>query len=301
MQNLSRLDQKTIFSEFSQRDDFKKRKKIDKKQSEIILNNNKSIRIITIDKIDSTNNEAKRFIKKNCRNNHKNFKNNRDGKLFVFAADIQTKGRGRRGSGWLSANKQSLSVSFLTSVNDKIDDLPPITGAAALAVKNTFKSFNLDTMIKWPNDIIVNNKKIAGILSELLLPQKNKAYLIIGCGINLNNRKFIENINKKATSYYKETGTEINKNIFLVELINNIGYYISNYFSGEKNKIIKKWKNDLNIISKNAVLIHKGINYDVFIKDILDNGEILAELEDGSIKKFQSYNTSFKYTNFDNN
>jgi BirA family biotin operon repressor/biotin-[acetyl-CoA-carboxylase] ligase len=301
MQNSSRLDQKIITSEFSRRDNFKKKKKIDEKQSEIILDNSKSIRIITIDKIDSTNNEAKRYVKNICKNNHRNLQNKKDDKLFVFAADIQTKGRGRRGNDWFSANKQSLSVSFLTSVNDNIEDLPPITAAAALAVKNTFENFNLDTVIKWPNDIIVKSKKIAGILSELLLPQKNKAYLVIGCGLNLNNKRFIENINEKATSYYKEKGVEINKNIFLVELINNINYYINKYFSGEKKKIVEKWKNDMNIISKNAVLAHNGINYDVFIKDILDNGEIVAELEDGSIKKFQSYNTSFKYTNFDNN
>ncbi len=300
MQNLSTLNQNTIFFELSNRDYFKKSSRIDKKQIDIILNKGKFIKIFTLNKIDSTNNEAKRYIENIDKNNKTEMVNHLDDSLFVFAADIQTEGRGRRGNKWLSSNKQSLSVSFLTAVNDDMENLPPITAAAALALKNTFENFNLNTIIKWPNDILVNNKKIAGILSELVLSQKENAYLIIGCGMNLNNEKFAKKIDKKATSYYKETGVELDKNIFLVELIKNINYYIDQYFSGKRKKIIKKWKRNLNIISKHAVLIHKGTNYDVFIKDVSDNGEIIAELKDGSVKKFQSYNTSFKYTSYNN-
>jgi BirA family biotin operon repressor/biotin-[acetyl-CoA-carboxylase] ligase len=300
MQNLSTLNQNTIFFEFSNRDDFEKSSHINKKQIDIILNKGKFIKIFTLNQIDSTNNEAKRYIKNIDKNNNTEMVNHLDDSLFVFAADIQTEGRGRRGNKWLSSNKQSLSVSFLTAVNDDMENLPPITAAAALALKNTFENFNLNTIIKWPNDILVNNKKIAGILSELVLSQKENPYLIIGCGMNLNNKNFVKKIDKKATSYYKETGVELDKNIFLVELIKNINYYIDEYFSGKRKKIIKKWKRNLNIISKHAVLIHKGTYYDVLIKDVLDNGEILAELKDGSLKKFQSYNTSFKYTSYNN-
>jgi BirA family biotin operon repressor/biotin-[acetyl-CoA-carboxylase] ligase len=301
MQNLSTLNQNTISFEFSQKDDFKKSKYIDKKQIDIILNTGELIKIITSKQIDSTNNAAKRYIKNIDKNNNRGLVNNIDDRLIVFAADIQTEGRGRRGNKWLSSNKQSLSVSFLTAVNDDIENLPPITAAAALALKNTFENFNFNTIIKWPNDILVNNKKIAGILSELVLSQKEKPYLIIGCGINLNNKNLAKTIDKKATSYYKETGNKLDKNIFLVELIKNINYYIDEYFSGKSKMIIDKWKKSLNIISKKVVLIHQDVHFEVLIKDILDNGEILAELKDGSLKKFQSYNTSLKYTSYDNN
>jgi BirA family biotin operon repressor/biotin-[acetyl-CoA-carboxylase] ligase len=301
MQNLSTLNQNTISFEFSQKDDFKKSKYIDKKQIDIILNTGELIKIITSKQIDSTNNAAKRYIKNIDKNNNRGLVNNIDDRLIVFAADIQTEGRGRRGNKWLSSNKQSLSVSFLTAVNDDIENLPPITAAAALALKNTFENFNFNTIIKWPNDILVNNKKIAGILSELVLSQKEKPYLIIGCGINLNNKNLAKTIDKKATSYYKETGNKLDKNIFLVELIKNINYYIDEYFSGKSKMIIDKWKKSLNIISKKVVLIHQDVHFEVLIKDILDNGEILAELKDGSLKKFRSYNTSLKYTSYDNN
>lgn len=300
MQNLSKLNQNMIYNEICRRDELEKFNKIDEKEFEIITNEERQIKILTLDSVDSTNNTAKKYIEK-INEENKDSKNIRDNKLYVFAANIQTKGRGRRGNNWLSANEESLSVSFLTKVNDNIKNLPPITAAAALAVSNTLNEFNLRTNIKWPNDVLVKDKKIAGILSELILADKNNAYVVIGCGINLNNKSFAEEISQKATSYFKETGSELDKNIFLVEFIENMDYYINRYFSNKREEIIKIWKENLNIISKKAKLIHQGKIYKVFIKDVLNSGEIIAELEDGSLKKFQSSNTSFKYNSNENN
>lgn len=240
--------------------------------------------------VDSTNNQAKKFINE-LKEEHKF----NDKKIFVFAADKQYAGRGRRGHNWFSNQPASLAVSFLFKTKDNLEQIPQITAAAGLAVKQTFKKFCLEGKLKWPNDILIKGKKISGILSELIFSESKESYLIIGCGINLNNNSFSPEIEKIATSYYLETRKKINKNLFLAELTKNMDYYIRAYFNGKRKMIIDKWKSELDLIGKKIDLIHKGKEYTVTIKDIFDSGELRVVFGNGQESKLQSLNTSLNY------
>ena len=246
--------------------------------------------------VNSTNNKAKKFAKNNCFKN----KSSKDKDIIVFAADKQSAGRGRRGHSWLSNDPAGLFVSFLFKAQENLDKMPQITAAAALAVKDNFEYFDLETRIKWPNDILVDQKKICGILSELVFDkEKSEAYIIIGCGINLNNDLFNSSITEIATSYYLEKNRKINKNIFLAQLSKNINKYIKAYFSDDREKIIKCWKEILNLKGKKIDLKYKNKNYTVLIKKILDSGELFVEFENGEKKALQSINTSLNYSSID--
>jgi BirA family biotin operon repressor/biotin-[acetyl-CoA-carboxylase] ligase len=239
--------------------------------------------------IDSTNNQAKEFVQQN------RHQKNASKDLIIFAADSQLAGRGRRGHSWSSSDPASIAVSFLFQAKNNIDQIPQITAAAALAVKETFEFFELKTNLKWPNDILVNNKKICGILSELVFDAKKEAFVIIGCGINLNNTAFSSEIKKIATSYYLEKAKKINKNIFLAKLIEKINYYVQNYLTGRRKMIISDWKKELNLVGKKIDFEFKNKKNSGVIKDILDSGEILVAFENGQLKKLQSVNTSLDY------
>lgn len=233
--------------------------------------------------LDSTNNEAKKYIQKN------------NVKKVIFAADIQNSGRGRRGHSWFSDDPASVSVSFLYKAGGNLNQIPQITAAAALAVNKTLKKFRLAGDLKWPNDILIKNKKICGILSELIFNKNQEAFVVIGCGINLNNKSFSQQINELATSYYLEKNKKINKNLFLAELIAEMDYYIESYLSESREKIINEWKKELNLIGKKVDLTFKGQKYKVQIKDVLDSGELLAIFDNGREKKLQSLYTSLDY------
>ncbi len=272
------------------------------------------LRIFIYDEVGSTNDRAKQFVQesgekeKRLKSLKKDFNlENTDLKisreqalqnsaLYVFAADRQISGRGRRGKSWLSDDQKSLSVSFLFPAEAEIEKIPQITAAAALAVRDSLLNFNLDTVIKWPNDILAGGKKLAGILSELTFTKEKQAYVVIGCGINLNNLDFADQIKDIATSYYLETGKKIDKNFFLAELIKNIHYYKTIYLNKGREEVIAEWKKELNLEGKKLEVVHEGENKKIFVKDILDNGEILAEFEDGTVKKLASFNTSIKYS-----
>jgi BirA family biotin operon repressor/biotin-[acetyl-CoA-carboxylase] ligase len=162
-------------------------------------------------------------------------------------------------------------------------------------VNDNFKDFALKTKIKWPNDILIGNKKIAGILTELVFDETQSAFVIIGCGINLNNSAFNNKISDFATSYYLEKGEKINKNIFLAGLINKMQYYIEGYLYGNRNDIIKSWKKELGLTGKKIDFTYKNNNYTGVIKEILNNGDLLIELKNGKTKQLDSLNTSLNY------
>ncbi|MFN2341197.1 MAG: biotin--[acetyl-CoA-carboxylase] ligase [Halanaerobium sp.] len=251
----------------------------------------KKVFLVISDSVDSTNNQAKKFV----RNEESESQNISNAKIIVFTADHQFAGRGRRGHSWLSNDPASIAVSFLLQTKNNIEQIPQITAAAALAVKDCFEFFALKTEIKWPNDILVSNKKICGILSELIFDAEKNAYVIIGCGINLNNTEFSSEIEEIATSYYKEKNKKVDKNIFLAKLIEQMNFYLENYLSGSREMIIKSWKKELNLIGKRIDFNFKDKDYSGIVKDILDSGELLMLFDNGQQKKLQSLNTSLNY------
>lgn len=250
------------------------------------------------DKTDSTNNRAKDFIEKNIKRNKEDTEN-----FFVFAADQQLSGRGRRGHNWDSGDSASIYVSFLFKAEGLLEKTPCLTAAAALAVNKTLADFNLENIIKWPNDIMAAEKKICGILSELVVLKKRTGikqkkvlpFVIIGCGLNLNNASFAAELKEKATSYYLEKGVKIDKNLFLASLIENMYFYIKKYLNGAQKAVMAEWKAKLNLIGKKVDLVFKNKSYTAIIKDILASGEILVSLADGREKIMQSLNTSLVY------
>jgi BirA family biotin operon repressor/biotin-[acetyl-CoA-carboxylase] ligase len=251
----------------------------------------KKVFLKIFENIDSTNNQAKKFVQKK----EAEKKNNFSEQLIVFAADQQLAGRGRRGHSWLSDDPASIAVSFLMQTKKNIEQIPQITAAAALAVKETFDFFKLKTKIKWPNDILVKNKKICGILSELIFDIEKNAYVIIGCGINLNNTAFSSEIDKIASSYYLEKNKKIDKNIFLAKLIEKMNFYLINYLSGSREMIIATWKKELNLVGKKIDFNYKNKIFTGIIEDVLESGELLMLFDNGQQKKLQSLNTSLNY------
>jgi BirA family biotin operon repressor/biotin-[acetyl-CoA-carboxylase] ligase len=148
---------------------------------------NTDMNITWLDIVDSTNNEAKRQIQSL---NH----------MSVISSFHQTAGRGQRGNSWRSEKGMNLTFSIVIKYGaDGYGDLNPsnqflISKVTSLAVTEFLKRFGIDAQIKWPNDIYVKNKKIAGILIEHALQGNTMAYSIIGIGLNVNQLNFDSNL-----------------------------------------------------------------------------------------------------------
>ena len=137
----------------------------------------KEIDIIILDEIDSTNNEAQRIL------DHKS-----NLPLWIIANE-QTSGRGRKNRYWVS-QKGNFMGTFILEHEIEKQYVPHLSFVTSLALKKTIEDFNsgmIDIFLKWPNDIIINDSKCAGILIESLRSNNNKEYLAIGIGVNLIN------------------------------------------------------------------------------------------------------------------
>lgn len=152
---------------------------------------------IYLDEIDSTNNELKKMAALGAEEG------------TVLIADRQTAGRGRLGRSFESRSGMGAWVSLLLRP-DKAEALESLTCAAAVAVRRTVMALTkLDCKIKWTNDLVLNGRKICGILTEYTV-SGGSGYAVIGAGLNINQdiEDFAPELREKAGSLYLETGVK---------------------------------------------------------------------------------------------
>lgn len=154
------------------------------------------------DVIDSTNAEALRLLQADkCA-------------PFLILAERQTAGRGRRGRHWVSPIAQNLYLSLVIEVGGGARQLDGLSLVVGLSVQSALRDVGLiEAGLKWPNDVLVGRRKIAGILLELVGDPADRCHVVIGIGINVNMRKVSEDIGQPWTSVRLELGHAISRNL----------------------------------------------------------------------------------------
>lgn len=203
----------------------------------------------------------------------------------VVRADMQTAGRGRRGRNWLSAKGDSLLFSLLLKPDISPDKASQITLLMALAVTKVLRDqYKIEACIKWPNDIVINSKKVCGILTELYPGSDGRFFVIVGCGINVGQKEIPNELQDMATSLFLES-----KIVFAVEeLLQGVLEEFEQYYDVFlQSETLESFTDEYNawLISRNKevrVLDPKG-DYSGISKGINNKGELLVQLTDGSI------------------
>ena len=213
--------------------------------------------ILYLNETSSTNDEVWNHIKKN---NH-----------IVVVAENQKKGRGRRNNSWLSLSEKSLTFSLGIQLNKSNSNLIPLI--SSIAIYNAiYEICKINIGIKWPNDILCNEKKIAGILIESKL-KKMKMTFNIGIGINVNWNK--SDIVSSNIPNITSISLEANKNIIRGIILSNFMLQIENLLLISNEEIIQQWIARCMHINKkvtfhyNDEIIHglfKGIDTNGFAK-----------------------------------
>ena len=215
---------------------------------------------IYFEELDSTNSYSKKNI---------DSLNNYD----VIIANNQTSGRGRLSRKWHADNK-SLTFSIVIKDTRIINDFASLSLLSAVAIYNTLIKYVPNVSLKWPNDVIVNNKKISGILMEAVSFNELSS-LILGIGINVNNDFFPKGLD--ATSLYIELGHSINKDLILNDFLLNFDYLINENIKG--NKIyLKTFRNNNYLLNKKVEANINNKMQTVIVKDILDDNRIVVSI-----------------------
>ena len=138
-------------------------------------------------------------------------------------ADIQTNGKGTRGRVWHTNESENIAFSVFVQMDCNIKKLDGITTEIAEIIIDILDNdYGIKLEIKAPNDIVYNNKKIGGILTETKTISETVKYLVIGIGINTNAKSFPKEIENTATSIKNEFGVSVKAPEFIAEFCNRV-------------------------------------------------------------------------------
>lgn len=209
------------------------------------------------------------------------------GEGLLIVADMQSAGKGRRGRVWQSPKGTNLYFSMLLRPKFTPDKASMITLVAAYSVATVIREVTgLSASIKWPNDIVVNKKKVCGILTEMSIERDYIHHVVVGIGVNVNSDFFPDEISDMATSLKKESGVVISRAELLCRILSQ---FEKDYETFCKAENLQPFKDDYNklLVNKGAlvkVLDPKG-EFSGIAGGIDDEGMLIVFKENGQIEK----------------
>jgi len=242
--------------------------------------------VIYLDSTDSTNTYAKKAAEEPFKEG------------TVIIADEQTAGRGRLGRHWVATKGKGIWMSIILKPDILPSDAPKLTIAAALAVVKALSSCcQLDTRVKWPNDIVSGGKKLCGILTEMSAEADEIKYVIVGIGINANMEvcDFGPEVSNTATSISIESGKTFSRKAVAASVLyefeelykafveeGSIRHFLDEY--KRKSAVLGK---EIRVISKKEEIIGRAV-------DISREGQLVVKLADGSVREIMSGEVSVR-------
>ncbi len=243
-------------------------------------------KVVFLPKTDSTNLRAKRYSEDG----------GEDG-LLVIAGE-QTKGRGRRGRDWSSPAGDDIFMSLLLKPSLEPKSASMITLLTALSVSAAIeKVTNVKTKIKWPNDVVVNKKKVCGILTEMSSELDFIHYIVVGIGINVNAKEFPPEIEKMATSLYLEQKEKarVNRSELICTLMEIFeGYYEQFLETGDLSFVMEEYNKKLAGFGKKVKIMGEEKTEAGISRGITKTGELVVEFPDGSTREVLSGEVSVR-------
>jgi BirA family biotin operon repressor/biotin-[acetyl-CoA-carboxylase] ligase len=226
--------------------------------------------------LPSTNEMAKELAKKGAKEG------------TVLVAKIQTHGRGRLDREWISPNG-GLWLSIILRPKASAKEASKLTLMMSVTVAEAInKQFDLNSEIKWPNDVLVNGKKVCGILTETSSRRDLLNFAVIGVGINANFRlrDLPPNLRDSATTIKDEVKREIDSESFLRCLLEETEHYYNAFTTGDFNTILTEWKKLSKFLGSSVEVTDFGESIEGLAMGIDENGALIIKLRDNTTRKF---------------
>jgi BirA family biotin operon repressor/biotin-[acetyl-CoA-carboxylase] ligase len=236
--------------------------------------------IISYKKVDSTNDIAYNLAEKGVKAG------------TAIIAEEQSRGKGRHGRHWISPSKGGIYLSCILRPKIPPSEIPRITLFAAVAVAKAIRDVtSLDVSIKWPNDLVLDGKKVCGILTEMKAEQDSVDFIILGIGINVNTP--LKQLPKGSASLKDELHRHnIKRSISRVELAKQVLERLEEFYSIlERNgfePIIDAWKGLSNMLGSRIKVILPGRTFEGLAHDINPDGALVVRLDSGILEKVSS-------------
>jgi len=234
--------------------------------------------------VDSTNNFAKKLAKQGAE----------EGAIVI--AETQTSGRGRLGRRWKSP-KGGIWLSIILKPKLELKEIIKVNLLAAVAVSKTIgEELKLTAEVKWPNDVLINRKKVCGILAETVSEKDKAKYVIVGIGVNANFdlSALPEELRTTASSLKEILGMEIDRERFICSLLKNFEFYYEAIKEENFKLILNYWRSLSCLLGCRVRIYENGEKYEALATDIDENGYLIVKLDDGTVKKIFSADVTLK-------
>ncbi len=210
----------------------------------------------------------------------------------VVLAEYQTAGRGRKNRQWFTSKGKNLLLSILLRPELNIEYSQKITLATAIILANTIDQYlkqeglpAIDIQFKWPNDLLVHNKKLSGILAESILQDKKIVALVLGLGINLNEMpdQREPEIKDKAVSLKELTGHDVDREKFLCLFLENFEKDYERFERNLYHQVIEEWKQRCSQFGQQVIIDTPFGKQKAIIRDIDESGFLIYEDASGQL------------------
>lgn len=236
--------------------------------------------VISYKKVDSTNDVAYELAEKGISEG------------VVVIAEEQAAGKGRHGRRWVSPPRAGIYMSCVLRPKMAPNEIPKITLLSAVAVAKAVRSFTgLDAMIKWPNDILIDSKKVCGILTEMKAEQDRIDFVIVGIGINVNTQTKI--LPKGASSLKEELrASGKDGDVTRVELVKKVLESLDEEYLRLKEKgfkpIIEEWKEMTAMLGSRVKVMLPNSTVEGQVHNVDPDGSLVLRLDSGILQKISS-------------
>lgn len=221
--------------------------------------------------VTSTNDVAKELARKGCED------------WLVVLADKQVGGKGRLGRVWEAEKGQNIALSVVLRPNISPVEAPQLTLITGIAVARAIKKVcGCEPKIKWPNDIILNGKKIVGILTEISAEIEHINYVVVGIGVNVNQEKYDGELSKKATSLFIENNKKYRRSDIIRVIIDELSEIYNRFLNENGFACCREEYLALCVnVGKEAKAIYRNKEICGRVIDINKNGELILKTEAG--------------------
>lgn len=224
----------------------------------------------------------------------------------VYITDCQTKGRGRMGRNWHNEGQKGIALSILLKPEVSLAVAMQVSLIAGLSVCKALESMSdLPFRLKWPNDIVINGRKIGGILIEMATSGEMLQYIVLGIGVNCNNPYFPDELAEKATSYLIETKSPCSRKQLICRILE---YFEEDYTQWlheladnspvRSGEALPAWFDDYRsrcvTLGSHVLIHHRDRDLQGIAKDMTPAGELLVLLPDGKIETVLSGEVSVR-------
>lgn len=240
------------------------------------------------DTLESTNTKAKELASKP----------GLDGAVVV--SEEQTTGKGRLGRNWVSPKHRGVWMSVILKPDIEPSSVPKIVHIAAAAVILAMQELGINASVKWPNDIILNGKKVCGILTEMSGEINHIDYVVVGIGINANLalEDIPPEITEKASSLYVETGSAVDRKCLAAKVLNHFEtLYLDFLETGTIDASLRICRDNSILLGRDIRIIARSKERRARAVDLSIDGELIVQFEDGRIEPISSGEVSVRGLN----